>query len=259
MDFAYITVITNKRYLKGIKALVRSLKKVKYKYPLVVLIPNDADPDLEIILRSYGCVVKKTERPFICSELLQKNRIGTWNDTFLKLSVFDLVEFKKVIYIDSDMMVLKNIDHLFEKPHLSAVAAGQTKDPEWKRLNSGLIVIEPDRSVYNMLLDAIIPACTERLNKGVGYGDQDVINYCYQDWPVQNELHLSEEYNCLSSDIEAISNKYGFNHIAVIHYIGVKKPWENSARERRDEIKRLIRAHLWTSLWCFLRYYYYLR
>lgn len=37
-----------------------------------------------------------------------------------KLRVWSFTEFEKVILMDSDMVVLKNIDHLFAKPDGSA-------------------------------------------------------------------------------------------------------------------------------------------
>lgn len=259
MTFVYVTIITNNKYIKGIKALIRSLKKARCGYPLVVLVPNDAGSELVETLNSLDCIVKTANRPSVDLVLRQQNRIETWNDTFFKLSVFDLEEYKKVIYIDSDMMVLNNLDVLFEKPHLSAVAAGQLRDPSWNRLNSGLMVIEPDHELYCKLVDAILPACSKRLVEGSGYGDQDVINYCYQDWPKRKDLHLSERYNCLLSDIEIVAAEVGFKSIAVIHYIGVRKIWEYSSREKQKEIIRLIRGRHWKSLLCLLRYMYYLR
>ena len=33
-----------------------------------------------------------------------------------KLRVFNLTQYKKVLWMDGDTLVLKNVDHLFKKP-----------------------------------------------------------------------------------------------------------------------------------------------
>ena len=109
------------------------------------------------------------------------------------------------------------------------------------------------------LISVIKPACTERIEHGVGFGDQDILNYYYSDWPKQMELHLSELYNCLSSYVEVISKDYGFNNISIIHYIGVRKIWEYSFNEIISEIMKLIRMRQWASLFALFLYLYYLR
>lgn len=49
MKCAYVTAITNGRYLPGLRALKRSLDMVNSQYPLVVLIP-DSNNELEQII-----------------------------------------------------------------------------------------------------------------------------------------------------------------------------------------------------------------
>jgi len=52
-------------------------------------------------------------------------------------------------------MVLKNIDHLFEKPHLTAALDGEYFNiwPDEPHLNAGLLVIEPNIEEYNKIID----------------------------------------------------------------------------------------------------------
>jgi alpha-N-acetylglucosamine transferase len=40
--------------------------------------------------------------------------------TFTKLRIFDLDAFDKVVFLDADTIVLRNVDELFERPALAA-------------------------------------------------------------------------------------------------------------------------------------------
>jgi len=39
---------------------------------------------------------------------------------YTKLSIWTLTEYSKIVYVDSDMIALQNVDELFERPSLSA-------------------------------------------------------------------------------------------------------------------------------------------
>ena len=54
---------------------------------------------------------------------LYPNLENKWN--YSKLSIWELIEYDKVIFIDSDLVVLKNMDRFFVYPQLSA--AGNDK------------------------------------------------------------------------------------------------------------------------------------
>ncbi len=59
-----------------------------------------------------------------------------------------MLQFKKIIYMDSDMMAMKNLDSLFhEFPEFSAVP-----DMFSGIFNTGVFVLEPNVSTYRKLL-----------------------------------------------------------------------------------------------------------
>lgn len=78
----------------------------------------------------------------------QKKKAFQRHLRFSKLHAWGLTHFKKVILIDSDMVVLRNIDHLFLQPDLSAV-----EDPGAPgKFNSGLMVISPNEETLASML-----------------------------------------------------------------------------------------------------------
>ena len=42
-----------------------------------------------------------------------KGNMAHWNNCFDKLLIFGMTEFDKLIFLDSDMYIIENIDHLF--------------------------------------------------------------------------------------------------------------------------------------------------
>ena len=49
----YITVLTNANYIRGVKALKRSLRNVKSKHDLVILVPKSKEKELRSITAGF--------------------------------------------------------------------------------------------------------------------------------------------------------------------------------------------------------------
>lgn len=170
-----------------------------------------------------------------------------WQYTFDKLQLWGLTEYEKILYLDSDMLVMQNIDDLFERPSFSAVAAGKLIHPAWRRLNSGTMVITPDKTVEEALLQSITTTIEERSRENEPTGDQDVINHYLPTWPDNDNLHLSESYNLLFKHLTQYVCSHGFSYgdsgdkgIKVVHFIGAKKPWHLKGVSRNLYLLKLL-------------------
>ena len=230
MKQAYVTVITNERFYPGLCALKYSLEKVGSKYPLVAVVPKTLDEQTRALIQGLDLGISELDHIELSEEFKANNPAKRWNETLFKLSVFRLKEFDKVVLLDLDMVVSKNIDELFDCPDMSAVAAGRCIHEDWTRLNSGVMVVVPDENVYSGLLACLQDAYNERLAQGYGFGDQDVVNCYFRDWPSRDELHLSEIYNCMTICAKKLSSVYGFDNLKILHFAEAKKPWEFTAK-----------------------------
>ena len=232
---SYITLLSTLNYLPGVIVLHDSVKRTGTRYPFLVAVSSSIPINVDNELKLRGMhVVRLPKSIEISSDL--KNVSGHWGNTFDKILLFGLSEFSKLVYLDSDMMVLKNLDELFKKPHLSAVAAGYLENSDWTRLNSGLMVIQPEDHLSEKIMGSFGRAMKEVNALGNNkIGDQDVINAYYSEWPLQKNLHLDESYNLFFSDIDVYIKKHGYKmpiigennskDIRVIHFIGHRKPW----------------------------------
>lgn len=127
---AFITVLSTQNYLKGVIALFKSIENTNTKYPnfLVIINENIDNKTKQILLENNIQIIKK---PTIqISEKVKNKNISSntsnWNYTFDKFYLFDKMDFDKLVYLDSDMYVNKNIDELFEKENMSATIAGKS-------------------------------------------------------------------------------------------------------------------------------------
>lgn len=239
MNIAYITLITNENYLNGALTLAQSVKNTKTEIPFFVLIPENISESVIKRLDSNKVKYIKFSDP-------QTEQVDTdhyWKDTMTKLRLFDLTEFDKIVFLDADAIVFKNIDFLFEKPHMSAVAAGKELHPDWVHLNSGLMVIEPDSEHYNAMVSLIEEAHEECIKAGRPFGDQDVISKFYSDWHKNESLHLHSAFNVLLGYAGILKKAKvidDFSDIYFYHFTGKQKPW-GSLKDRIIVLLKLLR------------------
>ena len=120
----WTTLITNNAYLSGLLTLDYSLKQHHSAYPLVALYTEtfpqsglDALQKRNIPTKKIPYLLPKTHKDF--------TNDPRFYDCWSKLAPFSLVEYERVVQLDSDMLVLKNMDELMEIPLDSADKGGK--------------------------------------------------------------------------------------------------------------------------------------
>lgn len=237
MKRVYLTALTNERYIPGVMALARSLREVGAKYPLAIMIPEEKTEELTKAIRDYG--VLKLPNVFLLPKenvpvqetrglsLVVEEKYSYWRDTFFKLQAAGCTEYEKVILLDSDMMVVNSIDHLFEKPSFTATICGKCVHDDWNSLNSGLLVLEPSSVLHEKLLSLILPAIEFKRTKGLQAGDQDAFHMAMPEWRNRPELFVPEKYSVCWGWIANVckADNCEPKDFYVIHFTGKDKPW----------------------------------
>jgi alpha-N-acetylglucosamine transferase len=174
-----------------------------------------------------------------------KGKYERWNYTFDKLQAFNLTEFEKVVFLDSDMMLVRNVDHLFKAPHMSAVVADVFDQPGCNQLNSGLMVIQPSASEFLGMMKMV---SNGRFSEMFACGDQDIIRAYFKDWHANTELRLPIGYNLYYPFVHCF-DKSRDGEIYNIHFVYDKKPWQLTL----TQVLRRLRRHNWCYLLRYLR------
>ena len=241
-NYAYITMATSLDYLPGLMTMWLSLKNTGTKIPIYAMLPRElvrSNPEYANRLAKNGInLLEYTNSIQLPQQLIDSNSHNghlRFNHTFDKLLVFELTQFDKIVFIDADMYVLHNLDHLFAFPHMSAVAAGLSYpgNQDWEDLNSGLMVIQPQRNIVQEF-EKLIPDVIKQ--KSI-CGDQDVLQLYFSDWKQHPEKNMGEKYGVFAQYASYYESRLGYTYpsirhavdnpktIAVVHFIGENKPW----------------------------------
>ena len=207
-NYIWVTFINSLEYLNGAKVLAKSLELSNSKYKLLILIPED----------------------FIFTENIIQSNIEYKKIT--KLYAWTLISYEKVCWLDSDMIVLHNIDDIFTY-NINDDQIGSTygckcnilnniklptlpnecpfNNINYKYFNAGLILLKPSINIYNKLL-------LENYNHP--FVEQDVFNIIFKN----NIYNIDSKYNYM--------NNLEFSHptykpdIHIFHF-AYCKPWNN--------------------------------
>lgn len=231
MNYSYVTLLSDDSYIYGIILLQESLKRVNAQYPLEVLITsNVSQPILEIIhqLQLNYQIVKpiKSDALINYNKTIEPHFAKTWALCLTKFEIFNLVQYDKIIFLDADIMVMKNLDHLFEYPHLTSALDGEYFNlwPNNPHLNAGILVIKPNIEEYQQLIEFSTNLILDEERKIQCIADQEILNMYYSDWANKPELHLNKYYDVFAPYIQEDQIDDIENNCYFIHYIG-RKPW----------------------------------
>lgn len=231
MNYSYITLLLNDSYIYGVILLSESLKEVKSEYPLEVLVTSDVTPPILNVLDQlelkYTIIDSIEREDFIdynkkISQLFTKN----WASCLTKLQLWDQTQFDKIVYLDNDIMILKNIDHLFNYPHMTSALDGEYFNiwPNSPHFNAGVLVIEPNKEEYKKLVDYVANFSIDDWTKSQCIADQELLNMYYSDWINKPELHLNKYYDIFGPYIQEEQIKDVEQNSYFIHFVG-RKPW----------------------------------
>jgi len=240
-DMAYIAVLSTDSFLQGVLVLNESLRLCRSKYKLCVVVGSKVSGAVRDTLTRANIEQIHSSPLDIPRQVLLANEHSDyhrhWSGVFDKLHVFSLPQFSKIVYIDSDVLVLRNIDQLFAKPHMSATVAGQLPGREDSiDFSTGVMVIQPQPELTDELV-SLLPQAFENekqwrtaAGRPMSMGVQGVINMRWPDWMTQRELRLEPKYNVMATHLDFYLAQLGYrlhgpNAIRVLHFDGEVKPW----------------------------------
>lgn len=264
----WTTLITNTKYLSGLLTLNHSLEKVGSKYKLVALYTDTFEEEGHRALDSRNIPKIKIEYLLPVKEKDYSND-PRFYDCWSKLQPFSLYQFEKVVQLDSDMVVLKNMDELFdiELDGVTRVFAashacvcnpyGYEHYPkDWVRENCAFTnyydKLDPDldNEIYGPQPNStplqicnggllVVKPDKNSYSKIIATLGRDDIDYDFADQSLLSDVFkgnwigLSHIYNHLKT-LNLIHKELNFNKVKNIHYIISPKPWDlKTSAERK--------------------------
>ncbi|KAM3067921.1 glycogenin glucosyltransferase, variant 2 [Clarireedia jacksonii] len=213
----YATLLLEDSYLPGAMVLAHSLKDAGTTKKLAVLVTTDtvsaeSRTELETIFDHIIPVERVRNEATENLELMGRPDL---HSTFTKITLWKQTQFRRIVYMDADMVALRAPDELFDLPQDFSASP----DIGWPDLfNTGLLVLKPNMGDYFALL-----AMAQR---GISFdgADQGLLN-----------MHFKNTFNRLSFTYNVTPSahyqylpafKHYKNSISAAHFIGKNKPWK---------------------------------
>ncbi len=158
-----------------------------------------------------------------------------FEDMYSKLRIWNMTEYDKIVYLDSDILVTGSLEDLLDRP--SFAAAPCTTPPD--TLNGGVLVLDPDPEVYADMVGKV-----GKLSSHDG-SDQGFLNSYFSDWFTgPGERRLPCIYNVNQTLYMA---RMGWLRVLpdmrALHFVSPAKPW----RKRYYRFSRF--GYRWLSRW----------
>ncbi|VEU23908.1 DEKNAAC105205 [Brettanomyces naardenensis] len=243
-SYAYVTLLLNSGYLPGTLTLARSIRETGSTIPIILLYSrSNIKPEIVDILQHSGFFYRliNVDGDLISSrneyELVNLLKRSELDKTLTKLNSWRLIEFDKLVYIDSDVLVVHNIDDLFDKD-VAATQIYAASDCGWPDcFNSGLFLFKPSLETFGQL-----KKFAETTDSFDG-SDQGILNeFFHLSGPSgYSWTRLPFSYNCtLNTSYEYVPALVRFqNDLHVIHFIGASKPWSNRFISQDQQLLKL--------------------
>ncbi|KAG5354759.1 Glycogenin-2 [Yarrowia sp. B02] len=178
---AYCTLLSSDSYLPGAIVLGQRLKTLDSGRDRVVLVTRAVSPHVKAELDKYFSKVLLVEDVCNSSEkaqkLLGRSELGS---TLAKIAVWNLTEYAHVLFLDSDVLPLKDISVLFsvlqKQPADGKPVLVASPDVGWPDVfNSGVFATVPDTKVHSTLV--------ELAQQGISFdgGDQGLLNEFFRE------------------------------------------------------------------------------
>lgn len=162
-QYAYCQYVATEAYLCNSLMTPDSLSQTGSQASKIMLYSHDWDTESHDII---GHLLRKAKNEYDVQlspiEIQHFAGEATWSDSFTKPLAFNLMQFQRVISLDSDATLLQNMDELFLLPS-TPVAMPRAYWLEDTVL-SQLIVIEPSKFEFQCVQDAIAHRNSDDLN-----------------------------------------------------------------------------------------------
>ncbi|KKA30511.1 hypothetical protein TD95_002074 [Thielaviopsis punctulata] len=244
--FAIVQYATNMDYLCNSLMIFEQLRKVNTRADLVLMYPDHYAPvDIanpfskaeKLIAQARDEYGVKLHPIQVASRKVEDS---TWASSYTKLLAWNLTSYDRVLSLDSDAVVLQNLDALFFNPPATLAAPrAYWLLPQQDILSSQLLLVTPSAAEFARITSAIE-------SSSAGEYDMEIINKLYR----SSALILPHRpYNMLTAEFRRHSDKehegywgagagawdalVAYNEAKFLHFSDwpVGKPWTNPGKK----------------------------
>ncbi|KAK1323309.1 UDP-glucuronate:xylan alpha-glucuronosyltransferase 1 [Acorus calamus] len=211
---AYATILHSAHvYVCGAITAAQSIRQAGSTRDLVILVDESISKYHRGGLEAAGWKIRTIQR--IRNPKAEHDAYNEWN--YSKFRLWQLTDYDKIIFIDADLLILRDIDFLFSMPEITATGNNATL------FNSGVMVVEPSNCTFELLM--------EHINEIQSYngGDQGYLNEIFTWWHrIPKHMNFLKHFWVGDEEErkEMKTRLFGADPpiLYVLHYLG-QKPW----------------------------------
>ena len=151
-NFVYSALLYSDDYLPGVFGLKQSLNHVKSSFPFFLLVDDSLSQETFQKLDSFGIEYKRIH----CLEI--EHSIKRWNKTINYFQFWNFIEYDKICVLDLDVILLNNIDKVFEENDSDFSTIDLYGDDKYGsfnpyQLHTSLTLIKPQNHYWDYIID----------------------------------------------------------------------------------------------------------
>lgn len=215
-----IVFLTDSKFLPGFKVFYKSLlshnQHLLNEVDKILIVDSSVEVD---DLDESLTIMRVNESDY--DSLKLDVRFPFWHKTFHKLEIFDLDQYERVVFLESDLLCTGDISYLFRLETEAEILGVLHTNKIW--ISPGVLVLNK-KILKKKLKKQLIQIASD-----VSYdGDSPLINNFILDSnnAIEREF-LPFEYNFVLS-FDNHWKETNLEDIRIVHYAGVAKPWFNS-------------------------------
>ena len=272
----YTTIFGGDNYVPGAIALAYSLILTKTPYDIACAVTPDVSKKARKQLKAIFTHVISI--PYIRIKVKQletkkqEQIYETWKDvSFTKFNCMNpkiySKKYKKVLFLDADLLIMRNIDHLFDLPtpvgafvNLWAEGGGRKKskyknyykdipnfgEVKWRTIskalkdgfviNGHIFMISPSLKDFSEFIKMVKAMEPFKIGNNLSMYDEQAISH-FETIKKRNWIKLDHTYNYILWHIAKINKILGGGKLQkpyIVHFMNKEKPWTTERSEWPD-------------------------
>ncbi|KAK7423010.1 N-acetylglucosaminyltransferase [Neonectria punicea] len=234
--FAYTQYVTNSAYLCNSVMSFEALHRLSSRVDRVMMYPSemlqsgdDSSSDARLLIKARDEYSVK----LVPIAVQYGHRLDqTWAESYTKLLAFNQTQYSRVLSIDSDSMLLQDMDELFLLPPspVAMLPRAYWLYPDKQTLSSQLMLIQPSAVEFSRIMTKIESSSRDDY-------DMEIVNYLYRNSALiiphrrydmlTGEFRNDDHAMYLGSDREVWDPIGIYNELKLIHFSDwpLPKPW----------------------------------
>ncbi len=248
-----IVLAADNAYLVQLETTIKSILCHNTEVDFYILNSDIAPEWFKLLGRKMEVVNSTIHNVHLDKELFEGYKTGPHLNyaSYFRFFATEVVDSDRVLYLDSDILVTKDLSYLFEMDlkgyYVGAVDDVYAYEERTSGFNSGVLLMDTAKWKEHSIVNSLLELAAEQ-NQAVHLGDQSILNSYFEN----NWMPLDKTYNYmvgtdtfrLAQECERLDD----NPPAIVHYASHDKPWNTYSISRLRELWWAYRDLDWSEI-----------